>query len=381
MKKLFIFVLITALLSVLVFWNKSKGAHASLRVNSELVSEQMLADSILASGNLIFNTQIQIRSEVTGIVTQVLVEEGEFVEKGQILMQLDQTAFTADVANYQAAVNAQKIEIEFVHEQRRELKRQLLVKQKLYQQKLLSLDDLERFKSQLTIANIKVKAAKEQLNRHLASLDLAKDRRNKTTFRATMPGLVSAVDVKPGETVIAGSTNIVGSALMTLADPKTILAELRVDEADIASVASGMMVDVFAASNPKKALQGEVVSIGTSARSTRQGLGLFFRVKVLLEQSEQLYPGMSCRAEIITKQAQAALSVPISAVVELDEQQYVWIIESDSAKKQMVSVGMATDTHQQITQGLTAGEEVVTGPSRVMSKIDDGVALARKRDK
>ena len=379
MKKLFVFVLIAGVLSALIFWNKSKGAHASLLVNSESVSEQILSDSILASGNLIFNTQIQIRSEVTGIVTQVLVEEGEFVEKGQVLMQLDQTAFSADVANYQAAVNAQKIEIEFVHEQRRELQRRLLVKQKLYQQKLLGLDDLEQFKSQLAIANIKVKAAKEQLNRHLASLALAQDRRNKTTFRATMPGLVSAVDVKPGETVIAGSTNIVGSALMTLADPKTILAELRVDEADIASVESGMMVDVFAASNPKKALQGKVVSIGTSARSTRQGLGLFFRVKVLLEQSEQLYPGMSCRAEIITAQSQASLSVPISAVINQGEQQYVWVIEHDSARKQLITIGMATDTHQQITQGIAVGDEVVTGPSRIMSKLEDGVALTRKQ--
>jgi len=378
MKKLFIFGLIAATLSGLIYWNKSKGAHASLRINSELVSEQVLADSILASGNLIFNTQIQIRSEVTGIVTQVLVEEGEFVEQGQVLMQLDQTAFSADVASYQAAVNAQKIEIEFVTEQRRELQRQLGVKQKLFKQKLIGLDDLERFKSGLTIANIKVKAAKEQLNQQLASLDLAQDRRNKTTFRATMPGLISAVDVKPGETVIAGSTNIVGSALMTLADPQTILAELRVDEADIASVKPGMKVDVFAASNPKQALQGLVVSIGTSARSTRQGLGLFFRVKVLLTQSEQLYPGMSCRAEIITVQSQPSLSVPISAIISQSGQHYVWMIEHHSAKKQLVSVGMATDTHQQITQGLSKGDEVVTGPSRRLGKIKEGVSLLKK---
>jgi len=381
MKKLLIFIVIATLLGGMIYWNKSKGSHASLRINSEQVSEQVLADSILASGNLIFNTQIQIRSEVTGIVTQVLVEEGEYVTKGQILMQLDQTAFSADVANYQAAVNAQKIEIEFVSEQRRELIRQLNVKQKLFKQRLIGVDDLERFKSQLNIANIKVKAAKEQLNRHLASLALAQDRRNKTTFRANMPGLISAVDVKPGETVIAGSTNIVGSALMTLADPKTILAELRVDEADIASVKPGMAVDVFAASNPKNALKGKVISIGTSARSARQGLGLFFRVKVLLAPSEQLYPGMSCRAEIITMLSDDSLTVPISAVVSEDEFHYVWLVKNGSAVKQVVAIGMATDTHQQITKGLIKEDIVVTGPSRVMTKIKDGVALSNKEDK
>lgn len=380
MKKLFILLLITTSVSGLVYWNKSKASQANYRINSQVVSEQALADSILASGNLIFNTQIQVRSEVTGIVTDVLVEEGEFVEKDQVLMQLDQTAFSADVASYQAAVNAQKIEIEFVTEQRRELKRQLLVKEKLYQQKLIGLDDIAQFQSQLTIADIKVKAAKEQLNRHRASLALAQDRRNKTVFRATMPGLVAAVDVKPGETVIAGSTNIVGSALMTLADPKTILAELRVDEADIASVELGMLVNVFAASNPKLALQGEVISIGTSARSTRQGLGLFYRVKVLLEPNQPLYPGMSCRAEIITAQSQSALSVPISAVIKDEAGHYVWLVDNGVAKQQVVEVGMANDTHQQISQGLSQGDEVVTGPSRLISKLENGVTLAKKQE-
>jgi len=381
MKKIIILIAIISAVAAMIIWKKTSSGHESLLVSSEQVIEEVLSDSILASGNLIFNTQIQIRSEVTGIVTQVLVEEGEYVEKNQILMQLDQTAFSADVANNQAAVNAQKIEIEFLMEQYNEMRRQLEVKDKLFKQKLVGFDDLEQFKSQVIVANIKVKAAQERLNQNLASLDFSKDRLNKTTFRASMPGLISAVDVKPGETVIAGTTNIVGSALMTLADPKTILAELRVDEADIASVKAGMNVEVFAASNPKKALKGQVISIGTSARSSRQGLGLYFRVKVLLKESQQLYPGMSCRAEIITAQSEQSLSVPIASILKDDDKNYVWVIKNDKAKKQFVEVGMATDTRQQITKGLSAKDKVVTGPSRVVRDIKDGSSLRQKKDK
>ena len=76
MKKFFTFALIAAALVGLVSWNKYKGSHATVTVNSDIVTEQTLADSILASGNLIFNNQIQIRTEVTGIVTDVFVEEG-----------------------------------------------------------------------------------------------------------------------------------------------------------------------------------------------------------------------------------------------------------------------------------------------------------------
>ena len=380
MKKIIILLAIISGVTALVVWKKMDKSQQSLQVNSEQVAKEVLSDSILASGNLIFNTQIQIRSEVTGIVTQVLVEEGEYVEQGQVLMQLDQTAFAADVANNQAAVNAQKIEIEFVTEQYNEMRRQYAVKSKLFKQKLIGADDLAQFKSQLNVSQIKVKAAQERLNQNKASLDFSKDRLNKTTFKASMPGLIAAVDVKPGETVIAGTTNIVGSALMTLADPKTILAELRVDEADIASVQPGMKVEVFSAANPKKSISGDVTSIGTSARADRQGLGLYFRVKVLLADSQQLYPGMSCRAEIITAQSDESLSVPISAILKDGDKNYVWVIDNDRAKKQWVDIGMATDTRQQITNGLTAQQVVVTGPSRTMSDIKEGSELRLKKD-
>jgi HlyD family secretion protein len=380
MKKIIILIAIISAVAAMVIWKKTSNGHESLLVSSEQVIQEVLSDSILASGNLIFNTQIQIRSEVTGIVTQVMVEEGEYVEKNQILMQLDQTAFAADVANYQAAVNAQKIQIEFVTEQLKEVKRQFTVKTKLYKQKLVGFDDLQQFKSQVNIAVINVKAAQERLNQNIATLAFAQDRLDKTTFRASMPGLIAAVDVKPGETVIAGTTNIVGSALMTLADPQTILAELRVDEADIASVKPGMKVEVFAAANPKQALNGDVISIGTSARSLRQGLGLYFRVKVLIKESQQLYPGMSCRAEIITAQSENSLSIPIASILKDDNKHYVWVIDNNKAKKQFVEVGMATDTRQQITTGLSVDTIVVTGPSRVVSKIEDGSSLRQKKE-
>jgi HlyD family secretion protein len=379
MKKLIILIAIVSAVSALVIWKKVNSGHQSLLVNSELVTEQILSDSILASGNLIFNTQIQIRSEVTGIVTQVLVEEGETVDKGQILMQLDQTSFAADVANNQAAVNAQKIEIEFLSAQHHELRRQFAVKEKLYAQKLVGFDDLEQFKSQMLVSTIKIKAAKERLNQHLATLTFTQDRLSKTTFRATMPGLIAAVDVKPGETVIAGTTNIIGSALMTLADPTTILAELRVDEADIASVKPGMTVEVFAAANPKQALNGDVISIGTSARSSRQGLGLYFRVKALIKDNQQLYPGMSCRAEIITAQSENSLNVPISSIRKEQDKYYVWMMVNNKASKHYVEVGMATDTQQQLISGVTKGQTVVTGPSRVMQDIKEGSALREKQ--
>ncbi len=375
MKKAFtLFIIISALVG-LVSWKKYQGNHQSVKVSTEPVMQKVLSDTILASGNLIFNSQIQIRSQVTGIVTQVLVEEGDLVQQGQVLMQLDQTAFAADVANAKAMVNAQNIAIEQATEKKRDIERRLQRKNTLFQSQLVGQETIDSLISQNTIANIKVKAAKARLNQKEANLALAQDRLTKTTFVAAIDGLISSVDVKPGETVIAGTTNIIGSALMTLADPATILAELRIDEADINNVQKGQVVEVFAAATPKKAIVGEIINIGTSARANANGQGLHFRVKALLNPGKRLYPGMSCRAEIITAQAEPSLSVPIGAIQTSDNENYVWLVKNNSAVKQIVNLGMSTDTDQAITSGLLLNDTVITGPNRTIKSLINGAEV------
>lgn len=376
MKKTFtLFIIISALLG-LVTWKKYQGNQQSVQVSTESVNQKVLSDTILASGNLIFNSQIQIRSQVTGIVTQVLVEEGELVQKGQILMQLDQTAFAADVANAQAMVNAQNIAIEQATEYKRDIERRLQRKSILFQQQLVGQETIDSLISQSTIAKIKVKAAKARLNQKKANLTLAQDRLTKTTFVAAIDGLISAVDVKSGETVIAGTTNIIGSALMTLADPATILAELRIDEADINNVKKGQVVEVFAAATPKSHILGEIINIGTSARTNANGQGLHFRVKALLSTTKRLYPGMSCRAEIITAQAEPSLSVPIGAIQVSNNESYVWLVKNNSAIKQVVRLGMSTDTDQAIISGLALNDTVITGPNRTIKGLVNGAKVS-----
>jgi HlyD family secretion protein len=377
-KKLIIFILIIAGLVGVISLKNSFAGNSKIIINSEKVRQETLADSILASGNLIFDSEIKIRSEVTGIVTQVQVEEGQHIGEGDNLLQLDATAYAADVSNFQSAVDAQLIEIEYAEEISRDLQRQLTTKKKLYRKSSVGLDSLKQLESEYRISLIKVKAAKESLNQKTALLAFAKDKLTKTSFKAAMSGIVSAVDVKTGETVIASTTNILGEALITLADPNSILAELRIDEADIANVKLGQTVNVFAASEPKQAIRGMVKNIGTSARSNGKSHGLFYVVKVELDMGNQLFPGMSCRAEIVISQSESSLSVPISAVRKEGDDYYVWLINDDKVQRQSVTVGLATDTQQSIKSGLDLLDVVVTGPSRLFSQFKDGVSVQQK---
>lgn len=380
MKKLLILLVIVAVLVGLISLSQYRKQQQTTSVTTALVSEGALADSILASGNLEFNTQIQIRSEVTGRVLEVLAEEGDVVTKGQILMRLDDTAFAADVNRTRAMVQSQQIDIARAKAQLADLQRQFSRQQQLYSSGLIQQETIDSLQSQLDIAGINVRAAEAALQQGLATLAMAEDNLSKTVYRAPIAGLLATVDIKPGETVIAGSTNIIGSPLMTLADPSAILAELRVDEADIANVHIGQQAEIYAAAYPHQAIKGEVIQIATSARYLNQSQSLSFRVKVLLQPEDiALFPGMSCRAEIIMSQKQQSIQVPIAAIQQSEKQYYVWKVVDEQAVKQPVTLGMATDIAQEVVTGLQAGDEVIVGPARTMLGLAEGRRLNTER--
>lgn len=384
MKKLLILLVIVAVLVGLISLSQYRKQQQTTSVTTALVTEGALADSILASGNLEFNTQIQIRSEVTGRVLEVLVEEGETVTKGQMLMRLDDTAFAADVNRNRAMVQSQQIDIARANAQLADLQRQFDRQQQLYNSGLIQQETIDSLQSQLDIARINVRSAEAALQQGQAMLAMAEDNLSKTIYRAPIAGLLATVDIKPGETVIAGSTNIIGSPLMTLADPSAILAELRVDEADIANVHLGQQAEVYAAAYPHQAIKGEVIQIATSARYLNQSQSLSFRVKVLLQPDDiALYPGMSCRAEIILSQKQQSLQVPIAAIQQSTQQPeaayFVWKVVDNVAVKQTVTLGMATDIAQEVLSGLQVDDEVIVGPARTMLGLAEGRRLNPER--
>ena len=128
MKKAIIITLSIAAFIALIVSKQISGDKKQPEVNIAHVELGNIADSIMASGNLVFNTQVQLRSEVTGRVDKVFVEEGQSVKQGDILMRLDTTAFESEVTRNKALLRATEIEIK--HSQirlvnfERQLKRQ-----------------------------------------------------------------------------------------------------------------------------------------------------------------------------------------------------------------------------------------------------------------
>lgn len=385
MKKALIILAGIAVFALIVFNSRPSGKSDAKPMQIATVEKGTITDAILASGNLVFNTQVQLRSEVTGRVAKVLVEEGQLVEQGQLLMRLDTEAFAAEVNRAQAIVRASAIDIQHSQTRLANLERQLQRQQGLFDAKLAGEEAYENMKNARDLAAIDIKAKKEAHNQAKASLSIAQNRLDKSVFKAPMSGLLASVNIKEGETVIAGTTNIVGSDLMLVADPSAILAELRVDETDIANIKLNQATQIFAAAYPNKPFTGKVIHIGSAAKAQAGSQGLSFKVKVLLASDERpLYAGMSCRAEIATQVGKDTLKLPIEAIQTEDDHYYVWLVDGNNqVSKQTVEVGVSSDIEQAVLSGLKDGERVVKGPARALSKLKEGdeITVAPKQEK
>ncbi|MEZ7277134.1 efflux RND transporter periplasmic adaptor subunit [Pseudoalteromonas sp. 68 DY56-GL68] len=380
MKKAIIIVLAIAAFVALIVSKQVTGDKNAPEMHIAEVEQGDIADSILASGNLVFNTQVQLRSEVTGRVAKVFVEEGESVTEGDILMRLDTTAFESEVARNKAVLRATEIDIKHSETRLKNIERQLSRQKELFEVGLAGQEVYENLQNSRDLAKIDIEAKREAYNQAQASLLIAEDRLNKSVFRAPMSGLLASVNIKEGETVIAGTTNIIGSDLMLVADPSAILAELRVDETDIAGIKLDQHADIYAAAYPNQPFTGKVINIGTSAKNQAGSQGLSFKVKVLLDATDrQLYAGMSCRAEIATSIAENGLKLPIEAIQKEGERYFVWKLNADNTvTKTAVTVGISSDIEQALTSGVSQGDRIVIGPARPLSSLKEGDTVAIK---
>ena len=393
-KALIIIAVISALVGLAYF--KKAGKENAVEVKVEEVQSENIKRSILASGTLVYKEQVQLRSEVIGQVKDMLIEEGDDVAKGQVLMRLEPRTFKADVEQQEAYVRLQTIAIERQQKQLENLASQWERKRELYQLEIIGQDAFELIDNQYALAKIDLRSREESLLQAQASLDKAQERLDKTVFKSPIDGIATSVDIKKGETAISGTTNISGSNLITLADPSSILIEVQVDEADIANIAEGQEADIFAVAFPDEALKGTVQNIATSAKRAAGRQGLSFTVKILLDDSGQVAvrPGMSCRAEIFTQTKDETLAVPSESIVFLkpensnkntddddredndqrnvEEQSFVYIVEDEKAKKVEVELGISNDRYQEVLSGIKAGDKVITGPARTLSKLKDG---------
>ena len=355
---------------------RSKGKT----VDVATISRQVISPSILSSGFLAHEEEVMLSSEVIGKVDELMIEEGDSVNAGDLVLRVDDKNFLAGLEQSEASVRINTIDIERQELRISNLERQFARSSRLYEQDLIGEEEYESLRNQLDLARIDFSSSKERLTQAEAQLDQVLDNLSKTKIISPIDGVVTSLDIKVGETAIASSTNIPGSSLMTIANPASIYTEVLVDEADIANIEIGQKAEIVAIAYPDQPMTGVVRFIANTAKIAAGRTGLSFVVKIDITDPGEvvLRPGMSCRAEIFTQQEQSVAAVPIEAIIfeedraELRSEHFIFINDNGVARKTKVEIGLSDDEYQELISQVDSNIEIVVGPNREIRNLIDG---------
>ncbi len=371
---------------------KLTGDDTQKMVDVEPISLRALTPTVLASGSLTYESQVTLAPEVTGKVTEILVEEGDQVKRDQLLMRLDPKAPRAAIEQSEAMVRQARLSIE-----RRQVDFDTLVArtkrfEALREKGMVDVNSLEELVSARNLAEVDLRTSREQLSSALAQLRQAQEQLAKTEIRSPLDGKVTAIYVKVGQTAVPSFSGIAGSVLVDVADTASIDAEINVDETDIARVRVGSEARVVPAAFPDKTLVGTVDQVAIAPRQ-QPGQNKSYPVRIRLTNTAGVifHPGMSCRAEVLTGSQgdEKVLAVPVQALryednndksgkdKEEKSRASVFVFDAGRAVKRAVSTGTADDTYIAITNGLKEGDQIIVGPSKTLLFLLDGEKVGK----
>lgn len=379
-KKLILIAFIAGIVIALPFINRAVFGTNAKAVEVSTLAQRIISPSILASGFLAHQEEVLLSSEVIGKVTALFVIEGDRVSQGQLVLQVDDKNLLASLEQTEATVRINTIDIERQEIRIDNLRRQFERTRSLHERRMVGDDEFESVKNQLDLAEVDLKSSRERLAQANAQLAQVSDQLSKTKIVSPIDGVITSLDIKVGETAIASATNIPGSSLMTIANPGSIYTEVLVDEADIASVEIGQRVEIVAIAYPDQPMIGEVRYIANTAKVEpgRQGLSFTVEIDIIDRGDVVLRPGMSCRAEIFTRQDQEVAAIPIQAIIfeedrsALRSEYFIFVNDGGVARKTKIEVGMSDDEYQELVSGIDADVEIVIGPNQELRHLLEG---------
>lgn len=406
-----------------------KKKEATITIQTEKVTRRNLTELVVGSGKVEPVHQVNISPEVSGEILELPFKEGQCVKKGDLLVRIrpDNYVATRDssLANFKnsiansnsAAANLEKAELEYHRNQA------------LFKDKLISDSDFLTAKTTYDVAVATLAGSAEQVSMAYASLQSAESDLSKTKIFSPLDGTVSKLNCEVGERVV-GTAMMAGTEIMTVADLTEMEARVDIGEMDVVLIAPGQKARLEVDAFKDRKFNGTVTDIANSAKnndtsntaaaassssSTTQD-ATKFQVKIRLKEKEAFLPGMSVTGEIETRSRTNVITVPIQSVTrrlpkdkktngktntvdtatvaqydppgdaksddpkppaKLNEPpkpvEVVFVVENGRAKMVPVKHGIEDDDYEEIVEGLTVGQEVVSGGSKAINRdLEDG---------
>jgi membrane fusion protein, macrolide-specific efflux system len=320
------------------------------------VARKDLAIEVIDTGKIEPREKVDIKSKVAGQVLEVLVDEGQSVEKGQLLLRLDPVDYARDAARADAELAQAQQALKFAEQT-------LARKQAALAERAVAQADVEIAQNEVDMRKAAVRIAE-------VAVSAAKDRLRSCEIRSPLAGTVIARGIEPGEVVSPGvQATFEGKPLLTVADLSTLIARTELNQIDVARIAMGQTVKLTLDALPDKSWTASITKIAPAAVKATGRDAEVFPVEATLEGADtSIKSGMTADVRILVETRSKALAVPIEAIVKESGKSFAKKVKKDESDKKLaekieVKVGKSNDREIEILEGLVEGDEIVIDPA------------------
>jgi HlyD family secretion protein len=399
-------------------------------VTTEKAVRKTIVQTVSATGKIQPEVEVKISPEVAGEITDLPVEDGKTVKKGDLLMKIKPDSYKALVEQQQAAISGAKAMNLQAKATLSKTEQDLKRAQDLFTKKMIAESEFTAAQAARDVAASTYESTLHEIERAEAGSSQARDQLSKTTIYSPINGTVTVLNSKLGERVVA-TNQFAGTEVMRVADLSSMEARVDVNENDVVNVKIGDKAIVTIDAYGERKFHGTVVQIANTGKTSGAGTQeevTNFEVKTRIDDNDvQLRPGLSCTAEIETNKVDNVVAVPMQSVtirtgdsnlspeeIEKKKLKQAATDKGDNAaefsnqklEKQTekaerekitkgvftmgkdgkahwakVTTGIADDTFMEIKSGVQPGDEVISGSySAISRKLKDGAKVEIEKE-
>lgn len=330
------------------------------------------ATVLQATGYVTARRQATVSAQITGKLTEVLIEEGEHVEAGQVLAQLESRSQRAQRAEADAQLGEARARVRQFESELAQARRDYTRQQDLVTRNLASVQAVEAARTQVDSLAAQLAAQQEAVQLAAAQVRSAQVQLDYTTVRAPFAGVVIAKAAQVGEIVspLSAGGGFTRTGIGTLVDMDSLEVEVDVNEAYINRVMPGGPAEAVLDAYQDWTIPAHVIAIIPTADRGKATV----KVRIGLDQKDpRILPDMGVRVSFLAKQAPEGarppapgVLVPATAIVQRGDTNVVFVVESDRARAQVVKPGQPFGDLT-LVEGLEAGVRVVRAPAQEMT--------------
>ncbi len=358
--------------SAALWWFGARGGVEvrSAPVESVTDSGGSASNSVLdATGYVTARRQATVSAKITGKVSELLIEEGQRVEKGQVLARLEPIDAEAQRKLSQSQLAAARSEVSRAQVQLALAEKTVRRQRELRSRNIVAQSQLDQAESERDGLRVAVTSATRNVQVAADSLLLSDIALDNTVVRAPFAGVIVAKAAQEGEIVspISGGGGFTRTGIGTLVDMDSLEVQVDVNEAYIGRVQPRMPVEAVLNAYPEWKIPAEVIAIVPTADRGKATV----KVRIaLLEKDARIVPEMGVKVSFLEPKATApanaapvqTLVVPAGALVEVEGEDKVFVVVDGRARQRDVSLGRTLGENREIRDGVRAGEIVVVDP-------------------